>query len=354
MRKIFSLALILIASLSIVSAADLDPITQAKALLDQYSSRVRSLEAENSILREEMRKAKIQIPLSLFSWAIQTGTSSTIPDISTSIVVITWSVTPVVSTTPAVPPVTGSGEVSFANIEKTHGSSFVGFIHRIITEWDKVRDAYAMPKGARIGGYELVQSGALDHVFVDIVYTGSISGTGIYDAKILYQFNKTTYARKLIGFFEYNVSTGYYTTKTGKNIFSGVKRTWVADPRIASTFIAATAVSTWNTTPPPMGTTSASIADIETAYTTKRYLTTISLSNAWLLANTPTLEVLRVRYRTYFIIAKYSEALAEIGRIQSIGQLTSAVACEGAIIAGPKFGNNSTLATSYQAICNKK
>jgi hypothetical protein len=58
--------------------------------------------------------------------------------------------------------------------------------------------AYSLPKTARIGGYEFVQTGALDHVFVDIIYTGSLTGTGIYDAKILYQFDKTTYARKLI------------------------------------------------------------------------------------------------------------------------------------------------------------
>ena len=93
---------------------------------------------------------------------------------------------------------TASGEISVATIEKTHGASYAGFIKRIISEWDKVRDAYAMPKCARIGGYEFVQSGALDHVFIDIIYTGSVSGTGIFDAKILYQFDKTTYARKLI------------------------------------------------------------------------------------------------------------------------------------------------------------
>ena len=67
MRKILFIALILVASLSSVRAADIDPIAQTKLLLDQYSSRVRALEAENSILREEMRKANIKIPLALFS-----------------------------------------------------------------------------------------------------------------------------------------------------------------------------------------------------------------------------------------------------------------------------------------------
>ncbi len=93
---------------------------------------------------------------------------------TTPIVVTTGSVapvTPMAPTTPIVTPVTASGEISYANIEKNYGASYAGFIKRIISEWDKVRDAYGMPRGAYIGGYELVNSGALDHVFVDIVYT---------------------------------------------------------------------------------------------------------------------------------------------------------------------------------------
>ncbi len=169
----------------------------------------------------------------------------------------------------------------------------------------------------------------MDHVYVDIIYTGSVTGTGIYDAKILYQFDKTTFARKLIGFFEYNPTTGYYITKTGKNIFPGVKRTFVQDPRVIalvqSTLPATvpTPIVPTNTTPIPTtnaGTSTAttSYADIEAAYTAKRFLSVITLSNAWLASNAPNLEVLRIRYRTYFIIAKYTEALKEIEKIRSI------------------------------------
>ncbi len=117
------------------------------------------------------------------------------------------------------PGVTASGEFSVTSIEKIHGPIYAGFIKKIITDWEKVRDAYVMPKGAYIGGYEFVATGAMDHVFVDIMYTGSVTASGMYDAKILYQFDKTTFARKLIGLFEYNKATGFYVTKTGKNIF---------------------------------------------------------------------------------------------------------------------------------------
>ncbi len=77
-----------------------------------------------------------------------------------------------------------------------------------------------------------------------------------------------------------------------------------------------------------INTSSTSYADIEAAYAAKRFLSVITLSNTWLASNTPNLEVLRIRYRTYFIIAKYAEALKEIEKIRAIGQLSSAVACE--------------------------
>lgn len=132
-------------------AADIDPIAQTKALLDQYSARVRSLEAENAILREEMRKAGIQIPLSAYSGVVQTNTTPVIdaPIATGTTSTVTGTVLPVVTT---------SGEINFSEIEKVHGILYTGFIKRIISEWDKVRDAYLMPKDAHIGGYEFVVS----------------------------------------------------------------------------------------------------------------------------------------------------------------------------------------------------
>ncbi len=359
MRKILLVAILLLSSLTHVMAADIDPIAQTKALLDQYSTRVKYLETENTILREEMRKAGIKIPLALFSGAIQTESptvNSSNPQLPSTVVATGTTNTGKVMST-----ITASGEVSFANIEKIYGTQYTGFIRRLISEWDKVRDAYAMPKNAYIAGYEFVQSGALDHVFVDINYTGSGTASGSYDAKILYQFDKTTFARKLIGFFQYNTTTWYFVTKTGNNIFPGVKRTWVADPRVVWVTLPITVSSSPTTltnsgtiATTPVVTTSSSVkyVDIEVAYAAKRYLSVISLSNSWLTANTPNIDILRLRYRTYFIIGKYPEALAEIERIRTIGQLSSAVACEWYVIA--TYAKNVTLSDSYKAICNKK
>ena len=75
MKKILLFSLISLIPMSI-SAANMTStetesmVTQMKTILDQYAFKIRALEVENSILREEVRKAGIQIPLSVFSGAI--------------------------------------------------------------------------------------------------------------------------------------------------------------------------------------------------------------------------------------------------------------------------------------------
>lgn len=77
-------------------------VTEMKTILDQYALKIRALEAENTVLREEIRKAGIQIPLSAYSGAIiQTATptsTSTTPTTSSTSTGTTTTVAPTVST----------------------------------------------------------------------------------------------------------------------------------------------------------------------------------------------------------------------------------------------------------------
>jgi hypothetical protein len=108
-----------------------------------------------------------------------------------------------------------------------------------------------------------------------------------------------------------------------------------------------------STTQPPTATSGvfASITDIERAYSDKRYLSVISLSNVYLATNTPTYDLLRIRYRTYFIIGKYTESLAEIAKIETLGKL-SAVACDAQVIA--TYSKDTTLIAKYTKACTGK
>lgn len=319
-------------------------VTQLKAIIDQYGTRIKALETENNILRNEMMKAGIKIPLSAYSGAVisvitpTTSTSSGGTTVSSSWTVasITWS--------------TISND-ALSQITTQYSLRYAEFIKKIHADWSGIRWAYKMPATASIGGYEFVKKGTDNNVFVDIIYSGA-TASGVYDAKILYEYHTGTYQRKLVGFFEFNKASGYYITRTGKNTFAWVARTFIADPLVTGTVtVPVTATSTtasWQIT----STSTAAvptISDIEKAYGDKRYLTTISLSNAYLQANSATLDILRIRYRTFFIIGKYSESLTEIAKIEALGKLDKAVACDAQVIA--TYSKSQTLVDQYTKVC---
>jgi hypothetical protein len=353
MTKILLAILILLSPLALAAettvSTDADGmVTQMKAILDQYAVRIKTLEVENNILREEMRKAGIKIPLSVYSGAILTTPSPTPITLTKTGVTLPSFVTP-----PVTPSVRTGALIESITIQ--HGSRYAGFISKIHTDWTGVQSAYKLPATSYIGGYEFVKQGSDNHAFVDIIYDAkATTATGTYDAKILYEYNTGTYQRKLVGFFEFNRATGYYTTKSGTNTFSGVTRTFVRDPYVSTVIFPTTATNT----PVSSGTISTIVssaaiptyADIEKAYSDKRYLSVISLSNTYLTANTATYDLLRIRYRTYFIIGKYTESLSEITKIESMGKLAT-VACDAQVIA--TYSKNTTLIAKYTAACKK-
>lgn len=98
-------------------------------------------------------------------------------------------------------------------------------------------------------------------------------------------------------------------------------------------------------------TTPVTMADISKAYSEKRYLTTISLSSMYLASNTPTSEILSIRYRTYFIIGKYAESLAELAKMEALGALDRQTACNAQVIA--TYSKNQSLVDKYTALCKK-
>jgi hypothetical protein len=72
MRNRLLISLLLIVPLSLF-AESIDPqaaLTQVNLLVAQYEARIKQLEAENSVLRYEMVKAGIKIPLTDYSGAI--------------------------------------------------------------------------------------------------------------------------------------------------------------------------------------------------------------------------------------------------------------------------------------------
>ena len=129
MTKILLALLILLSPLALAAettvSTDADGmVTQMKAILDQYAVRIKTLEVENNILREEMRKAGIKIPLTIYSPAIlQTPSTST----------KTGATTPLPVSTSTGTVVTSSAVVD--NIATQYGTRYAGFVGKIHTDW---------------------------------------------------------------------------------------------------------------------------------------------------------------------------------------------------------------------------
>ena len=166
MRAKTSLTLLLLILASpLVSFAETGPLSSEATLkqliliVSQDEARIKYLESENALLRNEMVKAGIKIPLSDYSGvvALNTGVIS-IPSVY---------LTGILTTPPLLVSTTGA---LLAQLTSQYGKDVGGFILRIEREWKDIRNAYKLPTNAQIGGYEFVQSGSTDHVFVDIVY----------------------------------------------------------------------------------------------------------------------------------------------------------------------------------------
>lgn len=354
--RIFAVLLLCIPAASFaVESTMLDSnqtVQQLIVLINQYDTRIKQLENENNVLRVAMQKANIQIPLVEYSGAIASPLPTALtwasPYLNPTVPANTWSIS---SSAPS----TSSGVSSYA-------PEYAGFITRINKDWDAIRSAYALPANAHLAGYEFIQTGSYDHVFADVVYgTGT---TWIYNAKILYQFEKKEFKRKLIGIFIYDIKTQKYATKVGNNPFGWVARKFIKDESFSGgtttqvpSVTPITGVTPQNPTSPvswevQVSSSTVTVADITKAYNEKRYLTTISLSNTYLSKNPATHEILSIRYRTYFIIGKYAESLAELAKIEALGTMDRQTACNAQVIA--TYSKNTSLVTKYTNICTKK
>lgn len=140
--RIFLCLLVLFPTSSFAVSGMLDPTTtvdQLSLLIKQYTVLISQLQAENTILKNEMMKANIKIPLSDFSGAI----AQTLPTQLTT-----------ATSTSAVLPLTTTSSVS--SITNPEYRSFVTQIHK---DWTAIQKAYALPEGSYLAGYEFVQTG---------------------------------------------------------------------------------------------------------------------------------------------------------------------------------------------------
>ena len=186
-----------------------------------------------------------------------------------------------------------------------------------------------------------MQTGNYDHVFVDILYDKKTEA-GAYNVKILYQYDKTTFARKLVGLFVFSDAQKAFITKTGSNPFAKAERKFVVDP-----YFSGTTPTNPNVSQNVTGTASELVAKIAAAYQANQYETVVSLTDTYLKNNAPTFEVLHYKYRNLFIVKRYADSLETIKQMESLGMANTVVYCDAYAVA--LYAGNNTLANTYKS-----
>jgi hypothetical protein len=57
---------------------------------------------------------------------------------------------------------------------------------------------------------------------------------------------------------------------------------------------------------------------VKTAYNKNKILDALKLSTEYIKADPNNIEVTKIRYRSFYILGKYSESLAEVQKIESL------------------------------------
>lgn len=197
-----------------------EALTVLTRLVQAYEARIRQLEAENDAMRAQLVRAKvIKLPLVANPPTVISPIAPGVTFTGTDTPPPSTPVTPVDATPPKVTevpvvvtvPDTSVTDRAIETIRTMYNASYAGFIKKIHEEWEQIKSAYTLPKDAVISAYEFVQTADKDQVFVDIVSSPSYTGS-VYEWKILYQFDPTSFKRKLIGYFELDKKLERYVT----------------------------------------------------------------------------------------------------------------------------------------------
>lgn len=309
-----------------VTSSPTELVKKMQELLNQYSERIQALEGENKMLREAMAQHNIQIPLADFQKnVVATGSTN------------------VLSTNTANATNPGSTELQ------------KGFINQIRLDWPAIREAYGMPANARIGMYEFVKNEAENNAFADIIY-GDGTPEGAYNAKLLYEFDKTTFKRKLIGFFEYDTNTKRYVTRRGNNPFPTAERIRVYESAVTNTSPLAqtqTPETPQNNTSAPINNANANnsaAVEVEKrmrdAYLAKNFAQVFSISDEYLKNNPATYMIYFHRYRSYFAQGKYQQTMDVIKKMEAEKLADARIYCDAYAVA--QIVKDATLSARYK------
>lgn len=333
------LSIVFIGLIAIQFPAFADDISDMKAsitdtmtkLIQKYETRIAELQTENATLKQEL--ASIRGTGTVAS--IPTKVITPAPAINLSPVVITSAMTP--------------SDISSAVIKQANAN-----LGTILSENN-------LPGYSAIGLFEFIEPNA---VFLSIDDGKNPDGVTAFKTKVVYTFDKNLTFTK-VGLFDLDYASQKYRTLFGSNPYTKSVRTRMENPsykgKLLNLTLSSGTGSTVNTvTKTPILSTGSTVvtevtlAQIKTAYDKTKLLDALKLSDSYIVKNPNDIEVLRIRYRSYYIIGKYENSLSEIKKMETIQgpAFERTIACDAAVIG--KIAKKTDVSTYYSAICKKK
>ena len=332
--KKYILPIILFGFISSVSLVRADDISDMKAILtdtvakliQKYETRITELQTENDTLKKEIASLK--------------GTSVTV-DAPAAII------TPTIATPSAVVTATTSKSDVYDSV-----------IKQVNKQLGAILSENNLPGYTAVGLFEFIEPNAF---FLSLDDGSNPPGITAFKTKILYTFDNNLSLTK-IGLFDLDYTVQKYRTVFGSNPYVNSLRTRIKNPNYKGKLldgVISTGGNTNTITPPSASsgnvtTTEVTLAQIKTAYDKTKLLDALKRSDSYILKNPNDLEVLRIRYRSYYIVGKYEESLAEIKKMEALQgtAFERTIACDAAVIG--KIAKKTDISAYYSTLCKKK
>ncbi len=345
-RNMFSrkaiISILFIGVLSLSFPVFADDISDMKGLLNdtitkltqKYEAQILSLQAENTAFKQELASLR--------------GTGAiviqTVDKAPTAIPVATQAKTPATKRT-----------ITAAMTKTDIYNTVIAQVNENIGD---ILSENNLPAYTAIGLFEFIEPNAF---FISLDDGKNPAGVAAFKTKIAYTFdNNLTLTKK--GVFNLDYASQRYITTFGSNPYIQSVRTRIANPTYKGKLLnPATINNTANTTiqNTPSPTVSVITGDviftqIKTAYDNTKLLDALKLSESYILKDPNNIDVLRIRYRSYYIIGKYEESLAEIKKMETIqgSNFERTIACDAAVIG--KIAKKTDVSSYYSAICKKQ
>jgi hypothetical protein len=321
-------------------------INNLNALISKYEAQIITLQTENKMLSEEIARLK----------GTTTATTVTVPTTVTA----SGTIIPNTTTTPNT---TVNNTPVAINTGTAKYDKLVQMTNEILVNTLSTNNID--PK-ATIGLYEFIEPNAF---FISIDDGKNTAGITAFPYKFLYTYDKN-YTITQIGFFKLDQRTELYVTISGNNPYAKISRIRVKNPlykgklldEVATTTPSSTSGTTTTTTSvtKPATTTPATtmpenvtFADIKKAYDKNDVINAVKLSDAYLAKNEGNADIYRIRYRSYYIIGKYTDALDAVKKLEALNptDFSKVIACDAVFIA--KLAKQPTTQTYYAGLCKK-